>query len=250
MSDYYSYENEQGLLLVKALTHYRERLNIKPLTPLDPQYSFGIAHGIFTEPASPRAVSKLLTEAQTRLSDFGAINLYWMEGTQELTTKDLHKLATYTVAVYTFLIDLAFQVNHQRISYDRLIDLRNDLTLALREQLQYRQTDAIETTVPQNGYDIDPEEPTSYVYRFQMALALLCGNHLPRRQLCELWLNDEAEEAHTELQEWAINHSLMTWATGIGVIEAAMTLADTPDEGGDHEDRETAIARLFPEPKD
>lgn len=250
MSTFYSYEGTRATLLIKALAHYQDRLKQGTLTPRDPQYSIAVAHGVYLEPASTTVVSRFLNEAKGQLSDFQAINLYMVEGTDELSTKDIGKLATYAAAAHTYLADLCFRPNHGSISLDEVKHLNDALMRDFKQQFELCKGDVIDSFVSFEDFKIDPEESTTYPYRFQMALALLCGNHLPNIRLCERWLDESNEDAHRALQEWALDHSVMPWATGIGVIESALALADTPDEGRTHEDREDATKRLFPKAED
>ena len=90
-----------------------------------------------------------------------------------------------------------------------------------------------------------PNEPTLYVDRVIETLAMLCYGAKPPRKMVEEWFRDESEE----LQDWAVNHSSMYWATGIGTIEAAIAMAETPEEGisggngPEHQMREEAFPR-------
>lgn len=76
-------------------------------------------------------------------------------------------------------------------------------------------------------------DETTYLARFRHALAVLCGGVAPPEEMCADWLNSDDEA----LQTWAVNNTVMDWAMGITVVEAAMKLADEPDEGGDHRPR-------------
>lgn len=70
---------------------------------------------------------------------------------------------------------------------------------------------------------------TTWIQRFREALTLLCGE-APPEGMAEAWDAHESEE----LQEWALNHCCLPWCMGIVVIEAAMSLADQPEEGAGH----------------
>lgn len=91
----------------------------------------------------------------------------------------------------------------------------------------------------------DGYTPTTYVERLTDALALLCGGNRPDEALVIDYFDDDG----FELQDWAINHTSLPWTTGIGVIEAAMALAETPIEGigegrgPEHQTREEAFPR-------
>lgn len=70
-------------------------------------------------------------------------------------------------------------------------------------------------------------QATGFVERVQESLALLCNGQTPPRELVEQWFTHESED----LQDWAVNHAASYWATGIGIIDAATALAETPEEG-------------------
>lgn len=78
---------------------------------------------------------------------------------------------------------------------------------------------------------------TLYIDRVVAALALLCGGARPARELVVGW----EDNTNDELQSWAVCHVAAPWATGIGTIEAAQTLANTPEEGMEHQDRADAF---------
>jgi hypothetical protein len=77
----------------------------------------------------------------------------------------------------------------------------------------------------------DGEGSTSWEFRFSEALRVLCGGVKPPDEFLKSWLNDQDS---IELQEWVVNNCVLHWAMGITTIEAAMALADQPDEGGIH----------------
>jgi hypothetical protein len=77
---------------------------------------------------------------------------------------------------------------------------------------------------------------TLYIDRVVDTLALLCGGIRPPRELVVAWEENTSEE----LQSWAMCNAASPWATGIGTIEAAQTMANTPEEGMGHQDREDA----------
>lgn len=89
----------------------------------------------------------------------------------------------------------------------------------------------------------ESQVPTRFVERVMDSLALLCHGERPPRGMVEAWFRDESEE----LQDWALNHAAPYWATGIGTLEAAVMMADTPEEGisdgngPEHEDRKEAF---------
>ena len=238
MSTFYSYENQHAQFIIKALTHYREKAETQALTPHDNAYSISLAYGVFLPAKNPIShIIRLLREAKRLNNDFGAINLFFAQGTDELLTKDLDMLAHFAAAVTVFAADTA--TNNSNYSPDRgsmydLIDIQRILVRDLKKQVGRRKGIVVQSFVSDAEIGGDFDESPSYIYRFQMALALLCGNHLPDERLCRQWLDGKDEKKYIELQDWAVSHSTLNWAMGIGVIEAAMTLADNPNEGGNH----------------
>lgn len=73
--------------------------------------------------------------------------------------------------------------------------------------------------------------PTTYIERFTEAVRLLCGKE-PPRELVVAWL--EHRELADDLQNFAAQYG-PSWAQGIVVLDAAAVLADTPEEGAEHE---------------
>lgn len=80
------------------------------------------------------------------------------------------------------------------------------------------------------GWTPSSEGPTGWEFRFVEALRLLCGGSEPSDRLVKEWLNHGSED----LQAWVASETALHWSMGITTIEAAMSLADEPDEGGDH----------------
>jgi hypothetical protein len=81
--------------------------------------------------------------------------------------------------------------------------------------------------------------PTAWMVRFRQALTYLCRGKEPPLEMCEMWVRGEQRPNGADpLQEWAVCNAGAYWMTGIGVIEAAQTCADTPEEGVGHEYRE------------
>jgi hypothetical protein len=74
---------------------------------------------------------------------------------------------------------------------------------------------------------------TTWIERFQQAIALLCGGNAPPLAMCESWINDNDGD-HDELQGFAMEHMALPWMQGISLIDAAISLADQPEEGCDH----------------
>lgn len=76
-------------------------------------------------------------------------------------------------------------------------------------------------------------EATLFMRRFGDAMQLLCRGNRPSDEMMQAWLDNDNED----LQSFASVHTL-GWAQGLGVIDAALTMADTPTEGDGHEERE------------
>ena len=93
------------------------------------------------------------------------------------------------------------------------------------------------------NYSDDWTTPTTIVERFGDAMELLCQGHRPPDSMLCAWIDGSSEE----LQTFAANHG-PAWAQGIGIIDAALTLVDSPTEinfhdrpGVDHEHREQQL---------
>jgi len=115
----------------------------------------------------------------------------------------------------------------QRAEFISVIEADPELFVALATEMGY-------FTVPKTLAEHVDDEQTHYIQRFEEALTLLCGGKRPPEGLCARWSDEHASIAHEELQTWAINNTALRWSMGITVIEAAMTLAAEPDEGGNH----------------
>lgn len=87
--------------------------------------------------------------------------------------------------------------------------------------------------------NLELEKPTTWLQRFVQALSMLCRGKQPPIHFCEMWMRHEDINGVEPLQEWAVNNSGIYWATGIGIIEAAEAMADTPIEGAGHELKRT-----------
>lgn len=92
----------------------------------------------------------------------------------------------------------------------------------------------------------DPMVPTSYLERVSDGFALLCNGNRPTPKMLEDWVLGTNER----LQDWAVNNMAVYWGTGIGTIDAAFALAETPEEGisegkgKEHQTREEAFPSL------
>jgi hypothetical protein len=75
--------------------------------------------------------------------------------------------------------------------------------------------------------------PTTWYARVSQALALLCGGAVPPMPLVEAYFTSDDDR----LQHWASDRCTLGWHQGVGVLDAAVTLADSPAEGEGHEDR-------------
>lgn len=248
MTSCISYEGQQASLLIKALDYFHETLRQRPLTPRDEAYRIATANGLFFEPKDhSRYVGRLKSDVRRRNSDFGAINLYFVEGTDELSTKDVVELANYAAAVHVFLRDAALQVNSFVATggtLDALSRLYVDLIQQFNDQVERRRDERVVDFLTDEKFEADCDTPTTYLYRFRTALAQLCNDHVPDEILCQKWLDEGDDAAHAKLQDWAASHAALPWTMGISVIESAMQLAGDPMEGVDHQSYEEAVAEV------
>lgn len=53
-----------------------------------------------------------------------------------------------------------------------------------------------------------------------------------------MWVRGEQPKGLDPLQDWALNNAGARWTPGLGIIEAAETRADAPEEGAGHQYRE------------
>jgi len=74
----------------------------------------------------------------------------------------------------------------------------------------------------------DWRKPTTWGQRYREALTLLCGEAPPEIAVVE---SLQRGNDGWELQSWAAGKCRLAWAQGIVVLDAAVTLADTPAEG-------------------
>jgi len=71
--------------------------------------------------------------------------------------------------------------------------------------------------------------------RFRHALALLCGAE-PPLDFCQEWIDDVETDEGYRLQDWVCSQpGTPYWTQGIVLIDAAQVMADTPEEGADHD---------------
>lgn len=102
------------------------------------------------------------------------------------------------------------------------------------EQAEHMFRDCLLTTTPQpegDGWKPNSEGPTGWEFRFVEALRNLCGGEEPPDRLVKGWLTHENDE----LQGWVVSNCTFHWAMGATVIDAAMALADGPEEGAGHD---------------
>lgn len=82
--------------------------------------------------------------------------------------------------------------------------------------------------------------PTTYMERFRGALTRMCGAE-PPLEFCQEWLDGVSVNGGDRLQDWVTEQpGTPAWAQGVVTIEAAMSWADSPTEGVDHEYRDDA----------
>lgn len=79
---------------------------------------------------------------------------------------------------------------------------------------------------------IGDKENSGYLVRFADALEILCTAR-PDLALCEQWLRNTPEGE--QLQAWAVDHMRANWGTGLGVLDAAEVMAESPEEGMHHD---------------
>jgi hypothetical protein len=85
----------------------------------------------------------------------------------------------------------------------------------------------------------DWRTPTTFMKRFGDALQLLCAGKRPPDEMLLAWFDRSNED--NRLQIFCSEHG-PSWAQGIGMIDAAIVMADQPTEiltpgGRDHERR-------------
>jgi len=76
-------------------------------------------------------------------------------------------------------------------------------------------------------------KPTTYRERFKDVIALLCQGEYPSDIIIDNWYDEGL--ASFELQEFCRKYCPLEWSQGVAVIEAAMILAEQPEEGKGHE---------------
>ena len=87
-------------------------------------------------------------------------------------------------------------------------------------------------------------DPTTFIKRFGDAMQALCNERRPADELMTAWLDNGADDFR--LQDFACEHGL-SWAQGIGIIDAAQLLANQPTEGVDHEYRAQPVQPAVPD---
>jgi hypothetical protein len=77
---------------------------------------------------------------------------------------------------------------------------------------------------------------TTFEQRFSGTIALMCGAE-PPAEFVDEWLRNVEVNFVARLQEWVLNQDgTPRWAQGIVVLDAAYLLADSPEEGMQHEE--------------
>jgi hypothetical protein len=76
---------------------------------------------------------------------------------------------------------------------------------------------------------------TTWMDRFQHALAIMCGS-LPPIEMCQEWVDHIEVNGQYRLQNWIFSKGNKTpqWAQAIVTIDAAQLWADGPEEGAGH----------------
>lgn len=83
---------------------------------------------------------------------------------------------------------------------------------------------------------------TTYLQRFGDALTLLCAGHRPPEPMLVDWLNIKGDGS---LLQGFVGEHAPSWAQAVGVIDAALVMADNPTEGQSHESREEFTRARF-----
>lgn len=79
---------------------------------------------------------------------------------------------------------------------------------------------------------------TTWLERFEQALNMMLEEDMPvHKRHIRMWLMDEQFCQTDPLQDWCVSNARLSWCQGIELIDAAWKLADTPAEGGEHEER-------------
>ncbi len=139
--------------------------------------------------------------------------------------KELEALADDYVEGYEFRGD---EGDYQPTERERF--LIEDCVAGLMDEIHQ----ILKRATPQpegNGWKPNSEGPTGWEFRFVEALRNLCGGAEPPDRLVKGWLTHENDE----LQGWVVSNCTFHWAMGATVIDAAMALADEPEEGAGHD---------------
>lgn len=93
---------------------------------------------------------------------------------------------------------------------------------------------------------IRQEHPTTWLYRVQHALMVLCDSPImPTEAMVLAWFTSDDES----LQQWVHTYGTnmrTPWVQGIAVIDAATVMADNPCEGEGHAPRPDDLCRSVP----
>lgn len=80
---------------------------------------------------------------------------------------------------------------------------------------------------------------TTWMERFRESLAAMCGS-VPPLEFCEEWVEGIQVNGADRLQNWVFSkgNRAPKWAQAIVIIDAAQLLADQPEEGAGHLDKD------------
>lgn len=162
-----------------------------------------------------------------------------------LSVSAISTLGIYAAAVGFWLRQLSVRYDgeHSADFVAQVFEVYRELRGDLNDMIKLKEAaENARTIADDDFYFTEPDEPTLFIDRFRASLALLCDNTIPPKRLCRAWLSQDEDESSEQLQAWAANHSKLNWAMGIGIIEAALTLAENPVEGVDHQTKTEYLA--------
>jgi hypothetical protein len=79
------------------------------------------------------------------------------------------------------------------------------------------------------------DEITTWMDRFRQTIAIFCGGVMPSLELCTSWI--EQDDNALLLQHWVMCNTTVAWAQGISILDVAHVMAENPEEGMGHLDR-------------